>query len=165
MKNRIKILIVDDYATVRQGLLALIDTAPDMLVVGEAADGITAVQKARDLHPDVVVMDLVVSGFDGIRAIKAIKQESPQARILILTNFSEERHVLAALGAGAQGYFLKDAVLTDVVDAIRDVNAGKLTLHPSVTHIFMQAMQKFNLDDGAQAPLYALRHDLVSLND
>jgi DNA-binding NarL/FixJ family response regulator len=222
MNYRIKVLIVDDHAVVRQGLLALINTAKDMVIVGEAENGITAVQQARDLHPDIIVMDLVMPDMEGIGAIETIKQESQQARILVLTNFGDEQHVLAALGAGAQGYLLKDAILTDVVNAIRDVHAGKYTLHPSVTHILMQAMQKqqkkqqksgvpidfpltvreqdvlkliakgltnqsiadslhidestvrihvshilqkLNLDNRTQAALYALRHDLVSLNE
>jgi two-component system, NarL family, response regulator LiaR len=141
VKTQIKVLIVDDYAVVRQGLQALIDTAPDMVVVGEAADGITAVQHAHDLQPDVVVMDLVMPGLDGISAIEAIQQKSPLTRVLILTNFSEEQRVRAAFRAGAQGYMLKDAILTDVVEAIRDVHAGKLSLHPSITHVLMQAMK------------------------
>ena len=138
----IGILIVDDYAVVRQGLRALIDTAPDMQVVGEAADGLTAVQQANSLRPDVIIMDLMLPRLDGIEAIIAIRQDNNQARVLVLTNFGDEPRVLAALRAGAQGYLLKDAVLTDVITAIREVNVGKLTLHPSINHILMLAMQQ-----------------------
>lgn len=138
----IGILIVDDYAVVRQGLRALIDTTHDIQVVGEAADGLTAVQQANTLNPDIIIMDLVLPGLDGIEAIAAIKQADAQARILVLTNFSDEPRVLAALRAGAQGYLLKDAILTDVLTAIREVFAGKLTLHPSINHILMRAMQQ-----------------------
>jgi NarL family two-component system response regulator LiaR len=127
---------------VRQGLRALIDTTPDIQVVGEAADGLTAVQQANTLHPDIIIMDLVLPGLDGIEAIAAIKQADAQARILVLTNFSDEPRVLAALRAGAQGYLLKDAILTDVLTAIREVFAGKLTLHPSINHILIRAMQQ-----------------------
>lgn len=137
----IDILIVDDYAVVRQGLRALIDTTSDIQVVGEAADGVTAVDQARTLHPDIIIMDLVMPRLGGIEAIAAIKQADNETRILVLTNFSDEPRVLAALRAGAQGYLLKDAMLTDVLTAIRDVYAGKLTLHPSVNHVLMRSVQ------------------------
>lgn len=137
----IQILVVDNYTVVRQGLQALIDTAPDMVVVGEATNGHMAIQQARSLHPDVVVMELVMPGLDGIETIKAIREERPEARILVLTNFGEEQRVVAALSAGAGGYLLKDAVLTDVIEAIRDVHHGKLTLHPSITEVLLHAVQ------------------------
>jgi NarL family two-component system response regulator LiaR len=140
-EKTIHILVVDNYSVVRQGLQALIDTAPDMLVVGEATNGFMAIQQARNLHPDVVVMELVMPGLDGIETIKAIREELPEARILVLTNSGDEHRVLAALGAGAGGYLLKDAVLTDVIEAIRDVHHGKLTLHPSIAEVLLHAVQ------------------------
>jgi NarL family two-component system response regulator LiaR len=138
----IDILIVDDYAVVRQGLRALIDTAPDMQVVGEAADGLTAVQQATLLRPDVIIMDLVLPRLGGVEAIATIKQQDAEARVLVLTNFGDEPRVLAALRAGAQGYLLKDAILTDVLTAVREVYAGKLTLHPSINQVLLRAMQQ-----------------------
>jgi NarL family two-component system response regulator LiaR len=105
-------------------------------------NGSTAVQKALALQPDVIIMDLIKLGLDGIEAIEAIKQEIPQARILVLTNFGEEQRVFSAFQSGAQGYLLKDAVMTNVVEAIRDVYAGKLTLHPNLTDVFMHAIQE-----------------------
>jgi NarL family two-component system response regulator LiaR len=152
----IGILIVDDYAVVRQGLRALIDTTPDIYVVGEAADGLSAVHQANTLRPDITIMDLMLPGLDGIEAIAAIKQANAQARILVLTNFGDEPRVLAALRAGAQGYLLKDAVLTDVLTAIREVHAGRLTLHPSINHILMRAMQKTPEPEGKTAGTPAL---------
>lgn len=140
-EKTIGILIVDDYAVVRQGLRALIDTTSDIQVVGEAADGVTAVHQAAALHPDIIIMDLVMPRLSGIEAIAAIKEADNQARILVLTNFSDEPRVLAALGAGAQGYLLKDAMLTDVLAAIREVYAGKLTLHPSINQVLIRSMQ------------------------
>lgn len=147
----IGILIVDDYAVVRQGLRALIDTAPDMQVVGEAADGLTAVQQANTLHPDVIIMDLLLPRLGGIEAITAIRQTDALARVLVLTNFGDEPRVMAALRAGAQGYLLKDAVLTDVITAIREVYAGKLMLHPSINHVLMRAMQQLPETEGKTA--------------
>ena len=142
LNDRIKVLIVDQYANVRQGLTALIKTTPDMVVVGEAANGATAVQKTLALHPDVIVMDLIRPDLDGIAAIGAIKQEIPQARILVLTDSGEEHRVFSAFQSGAQGYLLKDAMMTNVVEAIRDIYAGKITLHPNLTDVFMHAIQE-----------------------
>jgi len=141
MEKPIKVLIVDAHAVVRQGLIALIDTAPDMIVVGEAVDEEMAIAQTRTLRPDVVVMDVVMPGLDGINAIQQIKQGNQQTRVLILTNFGEDQRVLSAVRAGAHGYLLKDAVLTDVIDAIRGVYDGKLVLHPSVTHVLLKSMQ------------------------
>ncbi|MCB8943097.1 MAG: response regulator transcription factor [Ardenticatenaceae bacterium] len=152
----IGILIVDDYAVVRQGLRALIDTAPDMQVIGEAADGLTAVHQAKQLQPDVIIMDLVLPRLGGIEAITAIRQQDAQMRVLVLTNFGDEPRVLAALRAGAQGYLLKDAVLTDVITAIREVYAGKLTLHPSINHVLMRAMQQMPEVEGKTAVIPTL---------
>lgn len=141
MSDPITLLLVDDYAAVRQGLRALLATAPDMRVVGEAANGEEAVQQARQLQPDVIIMDLVLPRLDGLEAIKAIRRENGRASILVLTNFGDEQRVLTAVQAGAQGYLLKDAILTNIIQAVRAVHAGQLTLHPSVMPVFLGAMQ------------------------
>ncbi|MCB9419880.1 MAG: response regulator transcription factor [Ardenticatenaceae bacterium] len=141
MKGTIHILIVDDYAVVREGLHALVTTESDIVVVGEAADGETAVQQCLDLQPDVIIMDLAMPNNEGVDAIQIIKQKCPQINILVLTNFAEEERVLAAMKAGAQGYMLKDATPQDIVQAIRDVNKGKIVLHPSVSYVLLQALQ------------------------
>jgi NarL family two-component system response regulator LiaR len=154
MKGTIHILIVDDYAVVREGLRAFVTTEPDMVVVGEAADGETALQQCLNLKPDVVVMDLALPNKEGIEAIRTVKQKCPQINILVLTNFSEEALVLAAMKAGAQGYMLKDATTKDIVQAIRDVNQGKVVLHPSVSYILLQALQVPHTED--QAALHSL---------
>ncbi len=154
MNERITVLIVDDYAHVRHGLAALMATTPDIVVVGEAVDGPTAVQQALALYPDVIVMDLIEPGQQGLETIEAIKRMVPQVRILVLSNISEEQRVFSAFQAGAQGYLLKDAMMTNVVEAIRDIYAGKLTLHPSLTDIFMQALKVPAKSD--QENLYSL---------
>jgi NarL family two-component system response regulator LiaR len=142
LNDQIRVLIVDDYANVRQGLSALLETTPDIVVVGEAVDSTTAIQTALALHPDVIVMDLIKPGLDGIEAIEGIKRAIPQARILILTNFGEEKPVFSAFQSGAQGYLLKGAIMTNVAEAIRDVYNGKLTLHPNLTDVFMHAIME-----------------------
>ncbi len=154
MKKEIQILIVDDYAIVREGLRAFITTEPDMMVVGEAADGETAVQQCQALQPDVMVMDLAMRNDEGVEAIQSIRQSCPQTYILVLTNFVEEDRVLAALKAGAHGYILKDATTHDIVQAIRDVYRGKAVLHPSVAYVLLQALQATTETD--QAALEAI---------
>lgn len=154
MKGTIHILIVDDYAVVREGLRAFVTTEPDMVVIGEAADAETAVQQCLDLQPDVVVMDLALPNNEGVDAIHTIKQECPAINILVLTNFAEEARVLAAMKAGAQGYMLKDATTKDIVQAIRDVHQGKVVLHPSVSYILLQALKA--PDTNGQTVLHSL---------
>ena len=102
----IRILITDDHAVVREGLRTLIGTEPGMEVVGEAADGVEAVQKACSLRPDVILLDMVMPRMDGLEAINEIKRECPEARILVLTSFSDDEKVFPAIKAGALGYLL-----------------------------------------------------------
>lgn len=132
MTERIRVLVVDDHAVVREGLCALITARPDMEVVGEAADGVQAVLKARLLEPDVILMDLLMPRKDGIEASREIKQENPDARILVLTGFAEDKNVYLAVKAGAQGYLLKDSSSRDLIRALRDVYHGGLALQPDI---------------------------------
>jgi NarL family two-component system response regulator LiaR len=132
MTETIRILIADDHPIVRDGLRALIETEPGMEVVDEAADGVEAVFKARSLKPDVILLDLVMPRQDGIAAIGQIKAENPEARILVLTSFAEDEKVFPAIKAGALGYLLKDSTPRQLLDAIRDVNRGESSLHPTI---------------------------------
>jgi NarL family two-component system response regulator LiaR len=132
MSQLIRILITDDHAIVREGLRALITVKPDMELAGEAADGEEAVLKARDLRPDVILMDLVMPRKNGIEAIEEIKRENPDARILVLTSFAEDDQVLSAIKAGALGYLLKDSSPQELIEAIRCVYRGESSLHPTV---------------------------------
>ena len=132
MTESIRILIADDHAIVREGLRALIDAKPDMEIVGEAADGIEAVLKTRSLQPDVILLDLVMPRKDGIEAIREIKQENPNARVLVLTSFAEDERVFPAIKAGALGYLLKDSSPQELLHAIRDVHQGQPSLPPTI---------------------------------
>jgi NarL family two-component system response regulator LiaR len=132
MTQVIRILVVDDHAVVREGLRALINGKPDMELVGEAGDGQEAVLLARSLQPDVILMDLVMPGKDGIQATQEIRQENSEARILVLTSFDEDDQVFSALKAGALGYILKDSSPQELLEAIRCVRRGESSLHPSV---------------------------------
>lgn len=132
MSAAIRVLIADDHAVVREGLHALIGTEPGMAVVGEASDGVEAVDQARALAPDVILMDLMMPRLDGIGAIEVIKGERPDARILVLTSFAEDEKVFGAIKAGALGYLLKEAAPPELLQAIRDVAAGEAALHPAI---------------------------------
>ncbi|MGH9040120.1 MAG: response regulator, partial [Acidimicrobiia bacterium] len=131
--GEIRILVVDDHPVVRQGLRAFLDTRDGMAVVGEAGDGETAVSEAARLRPDVILMDLVMPGVDGLTAIGRIRADDPAARILVLTSFSSANQVVPAVRAGAAGYLLKDAAPEEVEAAVRAVHRGEARLDPQVT--------------------------------
>jgi two-component system, NarL family, response regulator LiaR len=132
MASLIRILIADDHAVVREGLKALINGKPDLTVIGEAADGLEAVDRAGALQPDVILMDLVMPHHNGLEAIRAIKWTNPAARILVLTSFAEDDQVFTAIKAGALGYLLKDSSPQELIEAIRCVYRGEPSLHPVV---------------------------------
>ncbi len=138
----IRILVVDDHTVVRKGLQALIATEPGMVMVGEAATGQEAVELARHLQPDVVLVDLVMPVMDGIQAIAAITRAHPRIRILALTSFAEEDKVFPAIKAGALGYLLKDASPEQLLQAIRDVYRGVPTLDSSLAFKLIQEIQR-----------------------
>jgi len=141
MSEKIRILIVDDHTVVRKGLKALILTEADLEVVGEAGDGEEAVRRARILKPDVILMDMSMPKMDGVEAITEIKKEDPEARILVLTSFAEDKKILAAIKAGALGYLLKDASPDELLRAIHDVHRGESSLHPTVAQKVIHAIQ------------------------
>jgi NarL family two-component system response regulator LiaR len=142
MTETIRILIADDHAIVREGLRALISTKPDMELVGEAADGVEAVLKARSLRPDVILLDLVMPRKDGIEAIGEIKGENPEARILVLTSFAEDHKVFPAIQAGALGYLLKDSSPQELLKAIREVYQGESSLHPTIARKLIRELHR-----------------------
>jgi NarL family two-component system response regulator LiaR len=147
VKKAIRILIVDDYAVVREGLRAFISTETNMEVVGEAADGVSATEQCQALKPDVVVIDIALPNNEGLEAIRAIKETCPHLHILVLTDQGGEERVLASMKAGAQGYILKDATTQDVIKAISDVYRGEVVLHPSVAYVLLRALQTEDEND------------------
>jgi len=151
MSESIRILVVDDHAIVRKGLVAVLETEPDMVLVGEAADGGEAVEKTRQLLPDVILMDLVMPKMDGIQAIIEIKKIFPKARILVITSFAEDDKVFPAIKAGASGYLLKDSSPEDLVSAVRQIHRGEVSLHPLIARKLISELKQEKKDAKSSA--------------
>ena len=128
----IRVLIADDHAVVRQGLKTFLELQDDIEVVEDVADGEAAVAAVEREAPDVVLMDLVMPGVDGVEAIRRIKEGRPQARVLVLSSFLDDERLFPAVRAGAAGYLLKDVEPRELVKAIRTVHGGEALLHPAV---------------------------------
>jgi DNA-binding NarL/FixJ family response regulator len=128
--GHIRVLLCDDHAVVREGLARLLESTDGIDVVGTAADGAEGVAAAIALHPDVVLMDLAMPNVDGVAATRRISSEAPDARVVVLTSFSDNARIHDALDAGARGYLLKDAEAAEVVRAIRAAARGEAPLHP-----------------------------------
>ncbi len=132
MQGKITVLVADDHAVVRSGLAHILRFDPGIKVVGEAKDGIEAVAKSLALKPDVIIMDIFMPGNDDMRAVAAIKERLPSAKVLILTVSDREEDLFQALRLGAQGYLLKSASMDEVVDGVRRTAAGESMLSPSI---------------------------------
>jgi NarL family two-component system response regulator LiaR len=132
------VLVADDHAIVRKGICALLATEEGIEVVGEAADGQSAVEQAKNLHPDVVLMDLVMPGVDGLEATRRICACRPDTRILVLTSFAGVDKIMPAIKAGALGYLLKDSDPEVLVDSIHQVYCGNSSLHPAVARALLK---------------------------
>jgi DNA-binding NarL/FixJ family response regulator len=147
-RQPIRVLLVDDHAVVRRGLLGFLELLDDITVVGEADNGRTALEVARSVQPDVVLMDLLMPEVDGIAATASIKSEMPDVEVVALTSFVEEARVTAALEAGASGFILKDAEADDVANAIRAAYRGEVHLDPAVAGLLARRVR-----ERASAPL------------
>jgi NarL family two-component system response regulator LiaR len=132
MSDPITVMIVDDHEMVRHGAAGYLAAQPDIAVVAEAESGEEAVRLAREQVPDVVLMDLVMPGMDGVEATRRVKDASPRTQIIVLTSYHQDEHIFPALRAGAISYLLKDVKATDLVDAIHRASQGEATLHPRV---------------------------------
>lgn len=132
LSESIRVFVAEDHTVVRAGLVALISSEDGLEVVGQAGDGLEAIQGVRVCQPDVILMDLSMPRLDGIGAISAIKQEHPKIRVLVLTSFVEADKVFAALKAGALGYLLKESSPDDLLRGIRAVHRGESWLHPAI---------------------------------
>ena len=132
MEEPIRVLLVDDHPVVRQGLCAIIDGEPDMEVSGEAGSGKEAIEKAAELLPDVILMDIVMQDVDGVEATRYIKKNTPNAKVIILTIYGEDEHIFDSIRAGASGYLLKEVTPEGLVSAIRAVAEGYSLVYPSI---------------------------------
>jgi len=137
-----KILIADDHGILRQGISSLIRECADMQVVGEANNGLAAVEMARKLKPDIVLMDVTMSGLNGIEATRKIKGEMPEIKILALTVHAEKDVVLDMVRAGTSGYILKECVFEDLVNALKTLIAGQSYLSPQIASIILNGIVK-----------------------
>jgi DNA-binding NarL/FixJ family response regulator len=135
----IRVLVVDDHWLVRHGLSLLFESAEDVTLVGEAANGLEAVEKARDLLPDVVLMDLSMPVMDGVEATRRIVGNHPAIKVVALSSFAERRTVLEAIDAGAAGYLLKDGDMDDILRAVRAANQGESPLAPRAAQAILSA--------------------------
>jgi len=134
----ISVLLVDDHGMVREGLKYYLETEADIKVVGEAGDGKKAAELAAELVPDVILMDLIMPGVDGVEGTRLCLDASPASRVIVLTSKAEDDLVLPAIRAGALSYLLKDVSASDLSAAVRDAAAGKPTLHPMATARMVQ---------------------------
>jgi NarL family two-component system response regulator LiaR len=130
--KKIRILVVEDQNVVREGIIAILSLQSDIEVVGEAENGIQAVELARQVKPDIILLDMVMPKQDGLETIPRLKEILPDTRILVLTSFAESHRVYQAIKAGALGYMLKDITRTQLLQSIRDVAKGQASIHPSI---------------------------------
>ncbi len=138
----IRVLVADDHTIVRKGICALLATEPGIEVVGEAQDGQDVIDQAQRVRPDVILMDLVMPGMDGLEATRRLTCCQPDARILVLTSFAGDDKIFPAIRAGALGYLLKDSGPDELVQAIQQVYRGESSLHPSVARRLLQQLSQ-----------------------
>lgn len=159
--KRIRILVVEDQNVVREGLIAILKYQADMEVVGEAEDGIRAVEVARKTRPEVILLDMVMPRQDGLMTIPKLKLAVPETKILVLSSFAESDRVFQAIKAGALGYMLKDATRVQLLQAIRDIASGQAQLQPSMA---MKVIHEFNQpSEGAVMNQSLTRRELEAL--
>jgi DNA-binding NarL/FixJ family response regulator len=149
--SKIRIMLAEDHVLVREGTKEMLDREADMEVVTEAGDGEEAVRLAKELDPDIVVMDIALPKLNGIEATRQIKETSPRTAVLVLSAYDDDEYVFALLGAGAAGYLLKDVSTDELVEAIRAVQAGESMLHPAIARKVVNRFSR-RVDAEREAP-------------
>ena len=163
MDGPIRVLIADDHPVVRSGLRALIETETGMEVVGDAADGKEAIEKAGQLLPDIVLLDLMMPGVSGLEAIKGIQKYDSDIHILVLTSFDQDDLLFPAIKTGAHGYLLKDSSPEDLLRAIRQVSRGESSLHPTIARKLIREFSGSSRETNPAVPLSTREHDVLGL--
>ena len=153
MAQPITVLIVDDHQVVRLGLETFLARQPDIAVVGQASSGEEALRVAAEQVPDVVLMDLIMPGMDGVEATRRLKEISPASQVVILTSFHEDEHIFPAIRAGALSYLLKDIGTADLADTVRKAARGEAVMHPHVAARVMQELRDRSQPTGSGAAL------------
>lgn len=151
MANPISIILVDDHEVVRRGVRTYLNTIPEFDVIGECSSGEEAVQMVAEHIPDIVLMDLIMPGMDGIETTRQIKKISPRTQVVVLTSYHEDAHIFPALKAGAISYILKDMKMDKLVDALNKAVQGEVTLHPRVA---ARVLQNIRGDGGEDQQLF-----------
>jgi two-component system, NarL family, response regulator LiaR len=165
----IRVLIVDDHAVVREGLRAFLDLQEGITVVGEAGDGRQAIEQAQALTPDVILMDLVMPGLDGVGAMRAVHELVPSSRVVVLTSFLDDERLMPALRAGAAGYLLKDVEPADLARAVRSACTDEAMIDPIVASRLLRALSEprgqaqMALDAGAGETLTRREREVLEL--
>ncbi len=160
--STIRLLLVDDHAILRDGLRALLSYYPDVEVVGEAEDGLQAIQAVDSLSPDVVLMDIAMPGMNGLEATRRIRQSHPDTRILVLTQYDDQRYVLPFVRAGVSGYVIKRALGSDLINAVRTVAKGDSFLYPSVASTVLEELrQPSGADRETASPLTSREEEIL----
>ncbi|MGC5035934.1 MULTISPECIES: response regulator [unclassified Streptomyces] len=162
MADAIKVLLVDDHQVVRRGLRTFLEVQDDIEVVGEAADGAEGVDRAEELRPDVILMDVKMPGMDGVDALRRLRELDNPARVLVVTSFTEQRTVVPALRAGAAGYVYKDVDPDALAGAIRSVHAGHILLQPEVAGALL-SQEESNSGSGRGGSLTEREREVLGL--
>ena len=159
--NKIRVLLVDDHAILREGLRALLSCYEDVQVVGDASNGVIALQKVEELEPDVVIMDIAMPVMDGLESTKRIRQKYPKVRVLILTQYQDKEYVLPLLQEGAAGFVLKQAMGTDLINAIRTVASGSSFLYPAITTVALEEIRHPSKDQSPNDSLTPREREIL----
>jgi NarL family two-component system response regulator LiaR len=159
----IRVLIADDHAVVREGLRTFLLLQDGIEVVGEAADGNEAVAEARRLAPDVVLMDLVMPNLDGVEAMRRIREQRPETRVIVLTSYADDEQLLPAVRAGAAGYLLKSAQPKEVVRALRAAHSGEAVIDPSAAGRLLRALSEAGAEPRQAQPLTPRESQVLAL--
>jgi len=149
MEVKIKVLIVDDHEVVRNGVRSYLEAQPDFVVVGEAENGEEAIELTRQESPDVVLMDLVMPGMQGVEATREVRKVNPATQVVVLTSYHQDDFVFPALKAGAISYILKDAKMSELAEALRKGAKGEATLHPRVAARVIREIKGANPEEAS----------------